>query len=180
MNKLPKNVVEKIKNIEIPNFGPKTSFAGIGNGGGGGLDALKDAYQFMKENGEKVFGKGTKKAKGLRKQYVGRTPGKRSQTGREVIERMKNENPPRIRTTRRGITEFKASDGEWYELSQADMAHRTDAVSWWNSVGRHYGAKSKEVRKWMLDSDNYELDHYSLNRSAGAKLGERYLPPTKK
>ncbi|WP_233152512.1 hypothetical protein [Bacillus mycoides] len=132
MNKLPKNVVEKIKNIEIPNFGPKTSFAGIGNGGGGGLDALKDAYQFMKENGEKVFGKGTKKAKGLRKQYVGRTPGKRSRTGREVIERMKNENPPRIRTTRRGITEFKASDGEWYELSQADMAHRTDAVSWWN------------------------------------------------
>ncbi|WP_240522269.1 HNH/ENDO VII family nuclease [Bacillus thuringiensis] len=42
------------------------------------------------------------------------------------------------------------------------------------------GAKSKEVRKWMLDSVNYELDHFSLNRSAGAKLGERYLPPTKK
>ncbi|EOP74307.1 hypothetical protein KOW_00059 [Bacillus cereus VDM006] len=72
MNKLPssmKNVVEKIKNIEIPNFGPKTSFAGIGNGGGGGLDALKDAYQFMKENGEKVFGKG--EALGNKKVAVG-------------------------------------------------------------------------------------------------------------
>ncbi|PET03959.1 hypothetical protein CN387_10175 [Bacillus cereus] len=56
----------------------------------------------------------------------------------------------------------------------------TNAALWWNSIGRHYGAKSKEVRKWMLDSVNYELDHFSLNRSAGAKLGERYLPPTKK
>ncbi len=55
--------------------------------------------------------------------------------------------------------------------------------SWINLLyimGRHYGAKSKEVRKWMLDSVNYELDHFSLNRSAGAKLGERYLPPIKK
>ncbi|PGE80699.1 hypothetical protein COM55_26095, partial [Bacillus pseudomycoides] len=69
MNKLPRNALEKIKNIEIPNFGPKTSFAGIGNGGGGGLDALKDAYQFMKENGEKVFGKG--EALGNKKVAVG-------------------------------------------------------------------------------------------------------------
>ena len=34
----------------------------------------------------------------------------------------------------------------------ADMAHLTDAVSWWNSTGRYYGAKSPEVREWMLDS----------------------------
>ncbi|MGH0796978.1 hypothetical protein S3E15_03016 [Bacillus mycoides] len=64
MNKLPdsmKNVVEKIKNIEIPNvFEP--SYAGVGKVGGGGLDSLKDAaYQFMKETGEKVFGKDTVK-----------------------------------------------------------------------------------------------------------------------
>lgn len=57
------------------------------------------------------------------------------------------------------------------------MSHKTDAVSWWNETGRQYGAKSPEVRKWMLDSDNYYLDHYSINRSAGAKLGETYLPP---
>ena len=75
--------------------------------------------------------------------------------------------------------EFRASDGEWYPLKDADMAHQTDAVSWWNSTGRGYGAKSTEVRDWMLDSDNYVLDHYSLNRSAGAKLGETYLPPLK-
>jgi hypothetical protein len=57
------------------------------------------------------------------------------------------------------------------------MAHKTDAVSWWNKIGRNFGAKSDEVRKWMLDSKNYVLDHSSLNRSAGAKLGEIYLPP---
>ncbi|EJV57401.1 hypothetical protein BWGOE3_24460 [Bacillus mycoides] len=36
MNKLPgsmKNVVEKIKNIEIPNVFPELSAAGVGNGG---------------------------------------------------------------------------------------------------------------------------------------------------
>ena len=45
------------------------------------------------------------------------------------------------------------------------MAHKVDAVSWWNSVGRKYGAKSKEVRKFMLNPDNYYLEHYSINRS---------------
>ena len=57
------------------------------------------------------------------------------------------------------------------------MAHKTDAVTWWNEVGRDYGPKSKEVREWMLDSNNYYLEHYSINRSQGASLGRKYLPP---
>ncbi|WP_144488637.1 HNH endonuclease [Bacillus nitratireducens] len=61
INKLPSSIVEKIKNIEIPNVFPEPALAGIGKSGGGGLDSLKDAYQFMKETGEKVFGKGTGK-----------------------------------------------------------------------------------------------------------------------
>lgn len=60
------------------------------------------------------------------------------------------------------------------------MAHLTDAVSWWNSTCRCYGAKSSEVREWMLDSNNYVLEHYRLNRSEGAKLNEIYLQPNKK
>ncbi|WP_306419069.1 hypothetical protein [Pseudoalteromonas sp. CO342X] len=32
----------------------------------------------------------------------------------------------------------------------------------------------------MLDPNNYTLDHYSLNRSAGAKLKETYLSPINK
>ncbi|WP_231952433.1 GH-E family nuclease [Paenibacillus sp. AD87] len=114
-----------------------------------------------------------------RLEYMGDTPGKSSRTGKEVIERMKKEDPPKIRTTRDGDMEFMASDEKWYPIDQADMAHLTDAVSWWNSKGKYYGAKSPEVREWMLDSDNYVLDHYSLNRSAGAKLNETYLPPDK-
>ncbi len=63
VNKLPgsmKNGLEKVKNIEIPGLFREPLLAGIGNGGGGGLDALKDAaHQFMKKTGEKVFGTGT-------------------------------------------------------------------------------------------------------------------------
>jgi hypothetical protein len=116
------------------------------------------------------------KPKSLREQYLGRTPGKSSKTGQEVQARMRAEG--KLRDAEDGI-EFLASDGEWYPLKDADMAHKTDAVTWWNEVGRNYGAKSPEVRQWMLDSKNYVLDQYSLNRSAGARLGQNYLPPTK-
>ncbi|QGS49016.1 hypothetical protein FOB89_08855 [Shewanella putrefaciens] len=54
------------------------------------------------------------------------------------------------------------------------MSHRVDAVSWWNSTGRGYGARAPEVRNWMLDSNNYYLDHYSINRSQSAMLGQTY------
>jgi len=113
-----------------------------------------------------------------RLKYLGRTPGKASKTGKEVFERMLKGKPPTARI-KKGIKEFKASDGKWYDISKADMSHKTDAVSWWNKTGRKYGAKSKEVREWMLDSKNYVLDHFSLNRSAGAKLGEVYKLPLK-
>ena len=78
----------------------------------------------------------------------------------KVIERMKNEDPPKIRTVR-GKTEFLDGNNKWRPLSEADMAHKTDAVTWWNEVGRKYGPKSKEVRDWMRDPDNYYLEHYS-------------------
>lgn len=117
--------------------------------------------------------------KSLREQYLGRTPGKESRTGKEVQDRMRADG--KLREVE-GKTEFLASDGKWYDISKADMAHSPkDAVTWWNETGRQYGAKSPEVRSFMLDSKNYVLDHYSLNRSAGATLGQttRYLPPLK-
>lgn len=111
-----------------------------------------------------------------RRQYMGRTPSKNSKTGREVIERMRAEG--KIRGQGKSMR-FKASDDNWYSVKQADMAHKTDAVSWWNSTGRQYGAKAPEVREWMKNSDNYYLEHFSINRSQGAKLTEIYLPPLK-
>ncbi|MFK1432506.1 hypothetical protein ACIU0H_02450 [Pseudomonas aeruginosa] len=141
--------------------------------------AAREAAQ--KKAKEQAHGAGAKvleKAKKLREQYLGRTPGKKSKTGREVQERMRKEGKLRENEIT-GETEFLDSKGVWRDLKEADMSHKTDAVSWWNETGRQYGAKSPEVRKWMLDSDNYYLDHYSINRSAGAKLGETYLPPLK-
>ncbi len=118
------------------------------------------------------------RALSLREKYLGRTPGKASATGRKVIERMEAEG--KIQTNpRTGLQEFQSSDGNWYDLSKGDMAHQTDAVTWWNQTGRAYGAKAPEVRAWMLNSDNYVLESSSINRSQGAILGqsERYLPP---
>ncbi len=116
-----------------------------------------------------------KRKKSKRLQYVGRTPGKKSRTGREVQDRMRAEK------TLRGTgdnAKFKSStDGKWYPVKEADMAHKTDAVKYWNETGKNSGAKSSEVRKWMLDSKNYELEHYSHNRSQGARLPDRYDPP---
>ena len=111
----------------------------------------------------------------LRNRYMGRTPGKNSRTGREVQDRMREEG--KLRESFDGETEFLASDGEWFPLKDADMSHKVDAVTWWNREGRRFGAKSKEVRQWMLDSENYTLDHYSINRSHGARLRETYQPP---
>lgn len=59
------------------------------------------------------------------------------------------------------------------------MSHIEDAVSWWSREGRKFGPKSKEVREWMLDSNNYELEYYKIKRSRGGKLNETYKPPLK-
>ncbi|MBO0664591.1 HNH/ENDO VII family nuclease, partial [Jiella sp. CQZ9-1] len=116
----------------------------------------------------------------LRERYLGKTPGKKSKTGKAVIARMKKDGKIRV-NPKTGATEFKASNNEWYDLSRADMAHKTDAVTWWNETGRSYGAKAPEVRQWMLNSDNYYLELDSINRSQGAILGQTqtYLPPLK-
>src|SRR5471032_38232 len=65
----------------------------------------------------------SERIKSLRERYLGRTPGKNSRTGRKVQERMQAEG--KLRNGPDG-TEFKASDGEWYPLKDADMAHNAD------------------------------------------------------
>ncbi|MED4355141.1 GH-E family nuclease [Schinkia azotoformans] len=189
--KLPNNLLDKYKVVnkaEMP-WGPGNIVkvvkvekgANLGKGIKKSINSEKDKPNGTKQISIKETDKSSiekaKKAKSLRDQYLGRTPSKNSRTGREVVEQMKQDG--KIRTVRGGKTEFKASDGKWYNIKEADMAHKTDAVTWWNNTGRYYGAKSKEVREWMLDSKNYYLEHYSINRSQGAKLTERYLPPIK-
>ncbi len=60
------------------------------------------------------------------------------------------------------------------------MGHKIDVVSYWNKTGRKYDPKSKQVRKWMLNSKNHELEFASTNRSKGVKVTEQYKPPVKK
>ena len=110
-----------------------------------------------------------------RDKYMGKTPSKKSKVGQEVIDKMRAEG--RIREGAQGL-EFKAGDGNWYSIDRADMAHIKDAVSWWNEEGRNYGAKSPEVRSFMKDPNNYELELDSINRSQGPH-NQTYLPPNK-
>lgn len=118
------------------------------------------------------------KRKSLREKYMGRTPGKSSATGQAVIARMREEGTVK---TVAGENQFLAADGRWYPVSEADMGHNVAAVEWWNSEGKYYpragDRPAPEVRDWMLDPDNYELQHYSANRSAGARMTQRYHPP---
>lgn len=105
---------------------------------------------------------------------MGATPGKKSRCGREVIARMRAEG--RVQGNR---FRCRYSD-RWFPISEADMGHIDAAVRWWNRKGYKYGAKAPEVRAWMLNSDNYELEHYRPNRSHGALMraqGIRYRKP---
>ncbi|WP_123726570.1 RHS repeat-associated core domain-containing protein [Pseudomonas protegens] len=107
--------------------------------------------------------------------YMGRTPGKNSKTGRAVIERMRGEG--RIRGTGDRMQFKSSTDNQWYRVQDADMAHLTDAVKYWSQKGGYYGPKSKEVRAFMRDSKNYELEYFGHNRSQGANLPDRYRNP---
>jgi hypothetical protein len=160
-----------------------------GGGGGGAAKVTSKAVtpsQLAKTHGPPTIvtppkrptpNKKTRK-KSLRERYMGKTPGKNSKTGQAVIDRM-NAQGKITYDDITGETLFQASDRQWYPLRQADMSHKVDAVKWWNRVGRKSGAQSAKVREFMLDPDNYTLDYYKFNRSAGAKLGVGYKPPVK-
>ncbi len=68
---------------------------------------------------------------------------------------------------------------EFWDPSNKVWRDIKDAVTWWNETGRKFGPKSKQVREWMLDPDNYVLEYYRTNRSKGAILGKTvgYKPP---
>lgn len=151
----------------------------VGGGGGSGESATPSqlAKSQASSGGTSASSSSPQpKAVSLREQYMGRTPGKNSRTGKQVQERLRAEGKIK-EDDFTGETIFQDSEGQWHPLRDADMSHRVDAVKWWNEEGKLYGPKSQQVRDWMLDPDNYTLDHYSLNRSAGARLGLTYDPP---
>jgi HNH/ENDO VII superfamily nuclease with conserved GHE residues len=142
-----------------------------------GLDAAVDAAKTSD-----VIAAEAATATSARLRYMGTTPDKYSRTGRDVIERMQAEGliqgeGPLLRGNPNNLM-MQGAEGTWVRIDGAvDMAHRTDAVTWWNEAGRFHGAKSPEVRQFMLDPNNYVLQQSAINRSAGANLRQTYLPP---
>jgi len=114
--------------------------------------------------------------------YLGSTPKKESTCGVKVIERMEKQG--KYKTVKEGnlptprFLDTRNPLPAWLSPSQADMGHIVDAVLWWNAVGR-FGVGGNKVEKFMNDSDNYELEESSHNRSDGASLGSdnNYKPP---
>jgi hypothetical protein len=53
--------------------------------------------------------------------------------------------------------------GQWYPADSSDI---------------HMGhTNSPEVRDWMENAKHYEFEYGPENSSAGARIGEEYLPP---
>ena len=144
-----------------------------------------------------------------RREYLGKTPGINSKTGREVLDAAYNAGKLDISALDKNVAEvidkkgfknikitssikekikFEAPDGTVHSLKEAQMAHKNtgvnskgkpymDAVAAWNTDLKQYGPRSDQARKFMLSSDNYELDYGSNNMSTGAKLKMTYDDP---
>ena len=135
--------------------------------------------------------------KSKRKKYMGSTPSKNSRVGKQTIQYMDSLGMIKWNSNHTKALQFQSiTDGLWYSISDADMSHKNstfekklyetygkveaghvDAVVYWNTKGKYTGARSKEVREYMTNPDNYYLELNSYNRSEGAKLGIRYDDP---
>jgi RHS repeat-associated protein len=108
---------------------------------------------------------------------MGRTPTKWSRTGRQVFQRMQKMGLTKGDWKSSQIwSQVSANEFRWVEIGETDMAHLEDASSWWNRLGYKYGPKAPEVREWMLDPENYELQYGNFNSKLGA-AAQHYKPP---
>jgi hypothetical protein len=165
------------------------------------------------------------KAPSSRMSYVGATPGKKTRTGRVVLQRWHQKG--KAKWIGSGTPDYKKTEQwqvhvytfdsssktmstsrEWRPLdSKIAMGHKLAAVDYWNKgagssprsdsalgvsrtkakyklryavykkAGRDGRAKSRIVRRFMLDPDNYRFEDLSANSSFGAKMTETYQPP---
>lgn len=130
--------------------------------------------------------------KDKRNKYVGSTPSKWSDVGKQVLERMHDEDSSQIKNmpdgdrsdwTRDDLedVQVRGEDGNWYPYDELNMGHYPiDAVVYWNNVGRFYGPKAPEVVEWMNDPDSYLLQPGPINQEDGRVMGASgmgYQPP---
>lgn len=171
----------------LPEFGASTSpYSRVGGFAGDDLavNATRTTWQdFLAEAEARVNAVKTEYGgvdvynMSKRLDYMGSTPGKYSSVGEEVMIRMAEEGKLRVNN---GNVEIRNSLSQWVDINTTDMSHSKDAVKAWNEGLYQTGPKSPEVRQFMTDPLNYELDSSAINRSKGASLGETYRPPEKK
>lgn len=129
---------------------------------------------------------------GKRNKYVGSTPSKWSDVGKDVLLRMHEDDSSQVKNMPRGDQEdwtksqlqrvqVRGEDGNWYPYSELNMGHYPiDAVVYWNNVGRFHGPKAPAVVEWMHDPDNYLLQPGPINQEDGRIMGASgftYQPP---
>ncbi len=137
-------------------------------------DSTVGEFLFVDENGYVQNARDVKQWK--RENTVGATPGKDSKTGRAVIKRMEGEGKIKeLPNGKKYVYSEKAK--RWIKFEDCDMSHIKAAVVYWNEEGKYYGPLSPEVRKWMLESQNYYLEYYVINRSEGGKINMSYQAP---
>ncbi|NNG18157.1 hypothetical protein HJ590_00960 [Naumannella sp. ID2617S] len=129
-----------------------------------------------------------KKAKRLREKFLGKTPGKLSNTGQQVFERMAKEGkildadgvpidasrfPNGLRRKDLNKVYIRDSQGRLRPLSKAHMGHNpVDAVDHWTTRGHRM--TPEQNRRWMNDPQNYEFEYGPDNMSRGARNPNRY------
>lgn len=132
--------------------------------------------------------KGKKYAKPSRRDmFLGKTPGHGSDVGSTVKKNMGDNYRKKVID---GETvehvQYPPGSGDWYPIDKCDMAHKVDAVDFWNNgappkyprPGRESGPRSDYVRQFMNDPSMYALQPMRPNRSAGATLGQNYRDPS--
>ena len=149
----------------------------------GGPEAHRQAVRDIRgtddplERGEKTTPVLAEGVPSKRESYMGATPSRRSKTGKDVVARMRSQGL----IDRRGRVFTVGPDGvkRWYPMAQTDMGHVEAAVTRWNREGINWGPKHPQLREFMLDPDNYELQHWQVNQKAGRELGrtQRYRAP---
>ncbi len=168
---------------------------------------LKNVFKGKLKGGRQVSratrGRPRSKKPSARLTFMGRTPGKHSKQGRLVWNRWFKKGKARHHPTKGPQVYVKTSSNgprRWLPFDRnIHMGHKYDVVKYWNygvkktfiarklkylqrykdylKPGRLSGAKSKLVRKFMLDHRNYRFELGRLNSSAGAKLRIKYKKP---
>lgn len=123
--------------------------------------------------------------------YMGPTPSKASRVGKRVVARMLENGSDDDDTI---LMEDLSAPGEVLFMTEHDqeriylmgdpdddrllhMGHIYDAVTFWNEVGRFTGAKSKCVRAFMNDPNNYRIQFGPRNCQRAPRVP--YLPPVR-